>query len=596
MLTGDAKKPAELKDLRENHTETTVSFTLTAEQATIDLWEKDAKGLMGKFKLTSSLSTANMTMFNAEGSIQKFDSPEHVLDAFYDLRLEFYVKRKANLIKKIEAEKLTLSNKARFVEEVCTGELVVSNRKRKDILEQLRDRGYDLITSSEKPMEDVDDTEDDDQETDLSVLSKGYDYLLGMKIWSLTFERAQQLREQLAEKTEELELLMATAPSQLWLNDLDAVDSALDIRDQLLQENEDDERRAQKKNKARNKKIAAKKSAASRKKKPKKKDEWDSELEDDSDDGGIDLSDDDDGGLFLDVKPPKPKAKAAPKPLSRARSKPVAAKSVKATASLSKIKAVLSPPPSDIEDGGLGSDVLSGSGSHTSLQGAKKRALQDDGSSSSSESEDEFAVSLSDRVKKTVASKKPVSVSSKKRPAPAASKKKPTDRIKNVATKNKSFASKPSKSPQSSDSDDDISFSDNVKKNPKKRPSPRANESDSDDDVVMVDSVEKPKRSTKAPATKRRVVKETIDLSDESVSMETEKKVKKPSNQKATKKFSDESDEDELSFLDKEESDDESLPEATSRPARSQRQARNNNKIVYNLEASDDEDSDEDFE
>ena len=132
MLVGDAKKPAELKDLRENHTETTVSFTLIADKEKIDEFEKSKGGLLAKFKLSGSLTTSNMTLFDKEGKIVRFDTPLHIMEAFYNIRQDYYSKRKANLIRNLEAEKLMLSNKARFVDEVCSGELVVSNRKRKD--------------------------------------------------------------------------------------------------------------------------------------------------------------------------------------------------------------------------------------------------------------------------------------------------------------------------------------------------------------------------------------------------------------------------------------------------------------------------------
>lgn len=38
-------------------------------------------------------------------------------------------------------------------------------------------------------------------------LSKGYDYLLGMKIWSLTMERVKLMENELEAKTEEMALL-----------------------------------------------------------------------------------------------------------------------------------------------------------------------------------------------------------------------------------------------------------------------------------------------------------------------------------------------------------------------------------------------------
>ena len=60
---------------------------------------------------------------------------------------------------------------------------------------------------------------------------KSYDYLLGMQIWSLTLEKAEELGIKLAEKTQEVAELEKTPTSQIWLNDLDAIEEALDARD-----------------------------------------------------------------------------------------------------------------------------------------------------------------------------------------------------------------------------------------------------------------------------------------------------------------------------------------------------------------------------
>lgn len=42
---------------------------------------------------------------------------------------------------------------------------------------------------------------------DSDTLSKGYDYLLGMKIWSLTLERVKLMENELEAKTEEMRIL-----------------------------------------------------------------------------------------------------------------------------------------------------------------------------------------------------------------------------------------------------------------------------------------------------------------------------------------------------------------------------------------------------
>ena len=322
MITGDGKTPPEIKDMRENHTETSVSFTVIASKENIDEWEKDAKGgLNAKFKLSGSISTSNMTLFDDEARIIRYETPEDIISAFYVIRLDYYNKRKANLLKNLEAEKVVLSNKARFVEEVCSGSLVVNNRKRKDILEDLKVRGYDLIKKEVKqasePLDgDGDDSEIEDEETSTGDLAKGYEYLLGMKIWSLTYEKAEQHRAQLEQKISELELLQATEPTTLWLRDLDAVEIALDDRDAALHAAEMDERKAQKKNKSR---VASKKIAA----KKKKKDEWDSDTESDSNGGAMDVDSDSSVVVPKIVKPPvarkptvKKQAPVIPKPVA----------------------------------------------------------------------------------------------------------------------------------------------------------------------------------------------------------------------------------------------------------------------------------------
>jgi len=77
-----------------------------------------------------------------------------------------------------------LENKARFVEEVCKGELVVSNRKRKELLHDLNERGYNLFPKDGKKESEDGDDEDETVEENASdaELSKGYEYLLGMKV------------------------------------------------------------------------------------------------------------------------------------------------------------------------------------------------------------------------------------------------------------------------------------------------------------------------------------------------------------------------------------------------------------------------------
>jgi DNA topoisomerase-2 len=112
-------------------------------------------------------------------------------------------------LKEFLADQLTedwekLDNKVRFVTEIIQGRLVVQNRKRADILDELRRRGYKALTKhkkGEKPNEaDGDENENagaDDVNAQTSpgdTTATNYDYLLSMAIWSLTTERVRGFR------------------------------------------------------------------------------------------------------------------------------------------------------------------------------------------------------------------------------------------------------------------------------------------------------------------------------------------------------------------------------------------------------------------
>jgi len=63
-----------------------------------------------------------------------------------------------------------------------------------------------------------------------------YDYLLNMNLWSLTFERVEEIKKQLETKKEELEVLQGTTEETMWDRDLEALSAALDEIDKIEEE------------------------------------------------------------------------------------------------------------------------------------------------------------------------------------------------------------------------------------------------------------------------------------------------------------------------------------------------------------------------
>jgi DNA topoisomerase-2 len=95
-------------------------------------------------------------------------------------------------------EKLT--NQARFVQMIVEKKLTVSNRKKADIVAELRQKDFRPFpkiakAKSEGEQEDVLEAEAEEKATGAS---SDYDYLLGMAIWSLTREKVRILRLWLA--------------------------------------------------------------------------------------------------------------------------------------------------------------------------------------------------------------------------------------------------------------------------------------------------------------------------------------------------------------------------------------------------------------
>lgn len=103
----------------------------------------------------------------------------------------------------------------------------------------MKKRGYapfqdDAEEASDKELDSLEEESNSEENMPDNDLSKGYEYLLGMKIWSLTFERAEEIRVQRGQKIKEVESLDATPPENIWLADLDAIERILDERDKAL--------------------------------------------------------------------------------------------------------------------------------------------------------------------------------------------------------------------------------------------------------------------------------------------------------------------------------------------------------------------------
>ncbi|CAK9439862.1 uncharacterized protein LODBEIA_P39620 [Lodderomyces beijingensis] len=240
---GTEKTPAWIKDMEEQHT-TSIRFIVKLSDA--EMAKSLSMGLLERFKLVSTINLSNMVAFNSHGSLKRYSSPLEILEEYYYVRLEFYMKRKEHLLQILSHKLSMISEQARFIKMIIEKQLSVANRKKKELVQLLESHSFVKFTKDGKPVEqpvfvDEEDSEDEEIEKagDVSALNlkevntnpegehrpdslfSSYEYLLGMSLWSLTFERYQKLLQEKGKIQEQLEILIGKSETDLWRSDLD---------------------------------------------------------------------------------------------------------------------------------------------------------------------------------------------------------------------------------------------------------------------------------------------------------------------------------------------------------------------------------------
>lgn len=117
------------------------------------------------------------------------------------------------------------SEQARFVQLIIDGKLVVSKKKKTVLVAELKAKNFKTF---EKHVEAIKEgelepivEENEEAEENAKIGASGYDYLLGMPIWSLTQERVEKLMRQIGDKEHEIDTLIKLTKEDLWRADLD---------------------------------------------------------------------------------------------------------------------------------------------------------------------------------------------------------------------------------------------------------------------------------------------------------------------------------------------------------------------------------------
>jgi DNA topoisomerase-2 len=184
----------EIIDYKNNCDDTTVNFKVIMQKIVIDQLISSGE-MVKKLKLTTSISTSNMHVFDADCKIRKMSCPEEIIFHFYKIRKDHFAKRKKYLLETYESDYLLLEAKIRFINLVVAEKIEIFNKKKDFIVKQII-------------------------ENKLLMVNGNYDYLLDLKINTFTLEKITELTKKVESLKAQIEKLRVTSISTLWNTEL----------------------------------------------------------------------------------------------------------------------------------------------------------------------------------------------------------------------------------------------------------------------------------------------------------------------------------------------------------------------------------------
>ncbi|MEA3387397.1 MAG: DNA gyrase subunit A, partial [Patescibacteria group bacterium] len=148
-----------------------------------------------KLKLVKTV-TENFTVIDENNKVVVYNSPEEVINHYIKLKLHFLELRKDYLIQKTKDDLLILASKYLFIKNVTEGSIIVNNKKKIDIINQLET--FDKIIK----------------------YNDSFEYLLNMPIYSLTEEKLIELKNKIQDNKKDLELIESKPIEETWSNEI----------------------------------------------------------------------------------------------------------------------------------------------------------------------------------------------------------------------------------------------------------------------------------------------------------------------------------------------------------------------------------------
>ena len=203
FLEGLVESNDDIKGYTSNSGNDYVSFTVQfSSEAVLDAYATSVDDqthipkLETLLKLTSNrFTTSNMYLFDNNGKIKKYADVGEIIDEFFDVRMDMYIRRKAHLLAQLKRDRLLVAERIRFLDIVISRELVLHDKNKAELEAKLVELKFETFDAS-------------------------FDYLVKMPIYNMTRDKQLDLKEEHTKLTSELEIATSTAPKDMWLAEL----------------------------------------------------------------------------------------------------------------------------------------------------------------------------------------------------------------------------------------------------------------------------------------------------------------------------------------------------------------------------------------
>jgi DNA topoisomerase II len=221
------KKTVKLISYTDNNTDTKVHFELKFNKGSL----AKISDIEKTYRLKKKYGTSNMHLYSVNGCIKKYDNIKDIFEEYFNERLILYKKRKEHQLNILKNELDILSYKVKFILGVINKEIKINNRKKAIIENKLFVLKFPKLGTNQS-----------------------YQYLLGMPIYSLTYEKVEELKKQQKNKETEYNNLEKLTPQNIWKKELDELLNTYNTWIEEKNKDDDNSISNKKQNKKKNKK------------------------------------------------------------------------------------------------------------------------------------------------------------------------------------------------------------------------------------------------------------------------------------------------------------------------------------------------------